>query len=66
MPSSTACTTTTDARFAGDEIPPPPFWGGYRVVPEAIEFWQGRENRFHDRIGYERTGDGWTRIRLAP
>ena len=55
-----------EARFAGSEIPLPPFWGGYRVVPEAIEFWQGRENRFHDRLRYERTADGWTRTRLAP
>ena len=55
-----------EARFSGGEIPLPPFWGGYRVVPDAIEFWQGRENRFHDRIRYERTADGWTRTRLAP
>ena len=52
--------------FADGEIPLPPFWGGYRVVPDAIEFWQGRENRFHDRIRYERVADGWTRTRLAP
>ena len=55
-----------EARFADGEIPLPPFWGGYRVVPDAIEFWQGRENRFHDRIRYNRTADGWTRTRLAP
>ena len=55
-----------EARFADSEIPLPPFWGGYRVVPEAIEFWQGRENRFHDRLRYERTAVGWTRARLAP
>jgi pyridoxamine 5'-phosphate oxidase len=56
-----------EARFAsGEEIPLPPFWGGYRLVPDAIELWQNRQNRLHDRAGYERTGDGWTRIRLAP
>jgi pyridoxamine 5'-phosphate oxidase len=55
----------TDARFAGD-VPPPPHWGGYRVLATAIEFWQGRENRFHDRIRYELAGDGWIRHRLAP
>jgi pyridoxamine 5'-phosphate oxidase len=55
-----------EARVLGGDVPLPPFWGGYRVVPEAIEFWQGRENRFHDRIRYERTADGWTRLRLAP
>jgi pyridoxamine 5'-phosphate oxidase len=55
-----------EERFSGNDIPLPPFWGGYRVVPAAIEFWQGRENRFHDRIHYERVADGWTRTRLAP
>jgi pyridoxamine 5'-phosphate oxidase len=56
----------TEARFPDDNVPLPPFWGGYRVVPETIEFWQGRENRFHDRIRYERAVTGWTRTRLAP
>ena len=55
-----------EARFLAGDIPLPPFWGGYRVVPEAIEFWQGRENRFHDRVRYERDAEGWTRTRLAP
>jgi pyridoxamine 5'-phosphate oxidase len=54
------------AQFDADEIRPPPFWGGYRIVPAAIEFWQGRENRFHDRIRYERTDRFWARVRLAP
>jgi pyridoxamine 5'-phosphate oxidase len=55
-----------EARFPGGNVPLPPFWGGYRVVPESVEFWQGHENRFHDRIRYERTATGWERTRLAP
>jgi pyridoxamine 5'-phosphate oxidase len=50
----------------GEEIPRPPFWGGYRVAPEAFEFWQGRENRLHDRISYRREGDSWKIQRLQP
>ena len=50
----------------GDQPPRPPHWGGYRVLPEAIEFWQGRENRLHDRLLYRRAGEGWVRSRLAP
>lgn len=55
-----------EARFAGIDVPRPAFWGGYRVVPERFEFWQGRPNRVHDRLAYARTPDGWTRTRLAP
>ena len=58
--------TEADARFRGGDIPLPPFWGGYRVVPDAIELWHGRENRLHDRVRYERDPDGWSRIRLQP
>jgi len=54
------------ARFPGDEIPLPPHWGGYRVVPETVELWEHRENRLHDRVRYTREGTGWRRERLAP
>jgi pyridoxamine 5'-phosphate oxidase len=53
-------------KFADGEIPLPSFWGGIRVVPTEIEFWQGRENRLHDRFRYTRSGDGWTIERLSP
>jgi pyridoxamine 5'-phosphate oxidase len=54
-------------RFAGQEVPRPEHWGGYRVVPLSIEFWQGRENRLHDRLQFRRQLDGtWLRERLAP
>ncbi|MDK1472549.1 pyridoxamine 5'-phosphate oxidase [Streptomyces sp. 549] len=50
----------------GEDVPAPPQWGGLRVVPETVEFWQGRENRLHDRLRYRREGDGWTIERLCP
>ena len=54
-------------RFPEDEpVPTPEFWGGFRVVPERIEFWQGRRSRLHDRIVYTRTEDGWDTVRLCP
>ena len=54
-------------RFATQPVPCPPDWGGYRVAPERIEFWQGRPGRLHDRLLYTRQQDGtWTRVRLAP
>jgi pyridoxamine 5'-phosphate oxidase len=56
-----------EERYAGGEVPLPPHWGGYRVLPEMIEFWQGRTNRLHDRFRYTRQVDGSWRIdRLAP
>ena len=56
-----------EARFANDEIiPRPEHWGGYRLIPSMIEFWQGRPNRLHDRIVYHRSVSGWTIERLAP
>jgi pyridoxamine 5'-phosphate oxidase len=54
-------------RFAGiDDVPLPPFWGGFRLTPQAVELWQNRPNRLHDRARYERVADGWTRVRIAP
>ena len=50
----------------GDNPPRPPHWGGYRVIPEWLEFWQGRRSRLHDRIAYTRAAGGWTISRLSP
>jgi pyridoxamine 5'-phosphate oxidase len=55
-----------ERRFAGGDVPLPPYWGGYRVKPGAIEFWQGRQNRLHDRVRYVREGETWRIERLAP
>ena len=53
-------------KFANGEIPLPEFWGGYRVVPQSIEYWQGRESRLHDRLIYEHKVNGWDISRLSP
>jgi pyridoxamine 5'-phosphate oxidase len=56
-----------EERFTGGTVPLPPFWGGYRLEPHSIEFWQGRANRMHDRILYTRDAEGvWTFCRLSP
>jgi len=55
-----------ERRFKGQEIPFPTFWGGYSVLPEHIEFWQGRLNRLHDRLLFTRAGEGWAARRVYP
>ena len=55
-----------EGRFKGHEVPRPAHWGGYRITPESIEFWFGRENRMHERELYTRAGNGWTVKRLQP
>jgi len=55
-----------EARFDDQAVPRPPHWGGYRLSPDAVEFWQGRFHRLHDRLRYRRDGDGWHVDRLAP
>jgi pyridoxamine 5'-phosphate oxidase len=55
-----------DCRFSGGEVLRPETWTGFRIRPDNLEFWQGREDRLHDRIRYVRRGDGWVIERLAP
>lgn len=55
-----------EARFGGRDVPRPPFWGGFRIKPTRIEFWQGREDRLHDRTLYQVSGQGWRVEKLAP
>jgi len=56
-----------DARYPSEDVPLPPTWGGYRLAPEAVEFWKGREHRLHDRFRYTRRSDGtWVIERLFP
>jgi pyridoxamine 5'-phosphate oxidase len=54
------------SRFPGEDIPLPPHWGGYRLVPDVIEFWRGREHRLHDRLRYTLAAEGWHVERLWP
>jgi pyridoxamine 5'-phosphate oxidase len=58
--------TAVEQRFAGRDVPCPDFWGGFRVAPETVEFWQGRPSRMHDRLLYTRAATGWVITRLAP
>jgi pyridoxamine 5'-phosphate oxidase len=53
-------------KYQGQDVPRPPDWGGFRVVPHRFEFWQGRPKRLHDRVVYVKEGGGWRRARLAP
>jgi len=53
-------------QFHGQEVPLPPFWGGYRLIPDRIEFWQGRADRLHDRLCYIRENGSWKIVRLSP
>ncbi|OGU29025.1 MAG: pyridoxamine 5'-phosphate oxidase [Ignavibacteria bacterium GWA2_55_11] len=55
-----------EQEFRAGDVPLPDFWGGFRIAPVNMEFWQGRESRLHDRIRYERIGPGWSIARLSP
>ena len=55
-----------EERFEGQDVPLPPFWGGYRLLPESIELWTHRDDRLHDRVRYTREDGGWRSERLAP
>jgi pyridoxamine 5'-phosphate oxidase len=69
LPDRAAVEAGLDAateRFGDGPVPAPPYWGGLRVVPETVEFWQGRTNRLHDRLRYRRTEGSWVVERLAP
>ena len=58
--------TAAGARYPDNDVPLPPFWGGYRLDPQTIEFWQGRAFRLHDRMRYTKAGDDWDLDRLYP
>ncbi len=55
-----------ESRYEGAPVPRPPHWGGYRVIPVSFEFWEGREDRLHDRLRYDRTPEGWKMASLFP
>ena len=61
-----AAVADVEERFAGSAVPRPPFWGGWRVVPDTMEFWLGRPDRLHDRTLWTRDGKGWSQARLSP
>lgn len=62
-----AAAADAEARLGGgDDVPRPPFWGGFRLVPDTVEFWLHRDDRLHDRVQYERTETGWVIGRLQP
>lgn len=69
-PALDALQAEIERRFGGvdgtEPIPAPPHWGGWRITPVTVEFWQGRTGRLHDRLRYRRAGDGWVVERLAP
>ena len=64
--ASLEAAAATVADRLGDEVPLPPFWGGYLVAPAAVEFWQHRDDRLHDRLRYQDSGEGWVLQRLQP
>lgn len=65
-PTLEAAAAELAGRFGDDDVPLPPFWGGYLVTPDTVEFWQHRDDRLHDRLRYRRSGGGWVRARLQP
>jgi pyridoxamine 5'-phosphate oxidase len=66
-PALDASLANIQRQFAdADVVPVPPHWGGWRIRPEVVEFWQGRRNRMHDRLRYKQTRDGWKVERLGP
>lgn len=66
LESLTESYRAAEERFAGRDVPCPIHWGGYRVTPVMIEFWQGQPSRMHDRLAYRHDGIGWELVRLAP